>query len=235
MPTMRKGPTFNKIFATTSMTAGQSSPKSASRDRDIMFPQEKVVHQHLSIGTLLLKKEGLIRLPKPTQREVRHYPESIRDFLEEAVKGGSIFDNYGNKADENSDETDMELWEETRVLVPLKPRQHEHHDEPSLSREREHHRNCASPDSNACDWHTALHIFDKSSGKDGGLCRSFSLGGIFLRPSKRALIEKSDYCPFLNPRKDWFGYRGGKTLLDESVGMESVSVDIAEYFDSTMS
>jgi len=63
----------------------------------------------------------------------------------------------------------------------------------------------------------------------------FSQEGIFLRAFKRALIEKSDTYPFLDPFTEQFDYRHGEITLDEEVELEDFAAGIADCFNLTVS
>ena len=56
-----------------------------------------------------------------------------------------------------------------------------------------------------------------------------------MRAFKRALIERSELYPFLDPFTDQFDYRQGKIMLSEEVELEHFASGIADSFNLTLS
>lgn len=63
----------------------------------------------------------------------------------------------------------------------------------------------------------------------------FSQDGIFLRAFKRALIEKSELYPFLDPFADQFVYHSRKIVLDDQVELDQFVPGIADCYNLTLS
>jgi len=81
----------------------------------------------------------------------------------------------------------------------------------------------------------ALMIMQEVFAKLEKFVDDFSQEGIFLRAFKRALIEKSDEYPFLDPFADQFDYGEGRIFLDDEIELEEFAAGIAESLNLTIS
>lgn len=81
----------------------------------------------------------------------------------------------------------------------------------------------------------ALQIMQEIFAKVERFVDGFSQEGIFLRALKRALIEKSDTYPFLDPFADQFDYVEGRIALDDETELEQFVAGIAESLNLTVS
>jgi hypothetical protein len=211
------------------------------------------------MGTLFLKEGELVDLHLPSESEYPSLsePKAIPTFLEDVVRQGAVFDVYRSfiesvptgknesefvvgrvvkdndeniiKAEEPSyqeegEEKEKEKETEIEVGTEVETR------EETIDDVEEHHTE-VGPNGRGDVLGKLQEVITRAERFVDG----FSQQGIFLRAFKRALIEKSDLYPFLDPFTDQFDYRQGEITLDEEVELAHFATGIADCFNLTLS
>lgn len=189
------------------------------------------------MGTLFMKEGELIELQIPTEHGgilQSSGPESISGFLDDAVRQGAVLDVYRSSTPDDSEQA-RPASRGRMVMITSTQRHHEEGQETSVSHNREHSADRAMVGGNGHDRRKAIDALRKVLTRTEAFVDAFSREGIFLRAFKRALIEKSEQYPFLDPFEDLFSYGRGEVSLDEGVDMGSFVVGIAESLNLAMS
>lgn len=196
------------------------------------------------MGTLFLKEGEPIDLHLPSEFDNPSLsePQAIPTFLDEVIRQGAVFDVYRSSISNNPSELHggeglieqtkedkgeriKEIEEETSQ-EPIEPEEIKG----SIKESSEGHE-----EFNANGHKHALSALQEIIAKIEKFVDGFSQEGIFLRAFKRALIEKSDQYPFLDPFTEQFDYRQGELTLDEGVELEHFAAGIADCFNLTLS
>lgn len=202
--------------------------------------------ENIFMGTLFLKNGELVdlHLISGTDNSPVSEPEAISVFLEDAIRQGALFDVYRslvenipsavpeNEAGQLADSTEVKRTEVTEAEAVLQPdniiseafeQSIEEGDDESNTEFSQNGRN------------EALDLLQDAIAKIEKFVDGFSREGIFNRAFKRALIEKSEDYPFLDPFTDQFDYRQGKIMLDEDVELEQFALGIADSINLSLS
>lgn len=192
------------------------------------------------MGTLFLKEGGLTDLHIPSESEdfPISEPKAIPSFLEDVIRQGGIFDVYKSLVvSAPSEEPKPEFESKTRddTLNKSNVEQEICQEKADVVEvaQNEEKKEYEEPDANGRG--DALGAFQDIITKTEEFVDGFSREGIFLRAFKRALIERSDMYPFLDPFTDQFDYKQGKMMLDEEVKLDLFAAGIAESFNLTLS
>jgi len=165
-------------------------------------------------------------------------PKAIPTFLEDVIREGGVFDVYRSHVENipsagPMSEGESEVMADGQYVssVEVAPFQEEtDRIEVSLDTGKEEQE-----EFNTNGRGDALNALQEIIGRAEEFVDGFSREGIFLRAFKRALIEKSDMYPFLDPFTDQFDYRQGKMMLDEEVALDHFAAGIADSFNLTLS
>jgi hypothetical protein len=196
------------------------------------------------MGTLFLKDGELVDLHLPTESEPPSLsePKAIPAFLEDVIRQGALFDVYKSFI-ENTPPVDQRS---ESIVEPIEASKGEDitQSEEETSQEKEEIETIAwnsdemnerYGDFNANARKHALSALQEIISKTELFVDGCSQEGIFLRAFKRALIEKSDLYPFLDPFADQFDYHKGEITLDEEVEIDLFAAGIADCFNLTLS
>jgi len=205
---------------------------------------EVFTKKNQTMGTLFLKEGALIdlHLPSDFEKPSLSEPKAIPTFLDDVIRQGAVFDVYRSiisnipselyggetvieQTVEDKDECVNKIEEETSQ-EPIESEEIKG----SIKESNEGHE-----EFNANGHKHALSMLQEIIAKIEKFVDGFSQEGIFLRAFKRALIEKSDQYPFLDPFTDQFDYRQGGLALDEDVELENFAAGIADCFNLTLS
>jgi hypothetical protein len=196
------------------------------------------------MGTLFLKEGELIDLHLPAEFENPSLsePKAIPTFLDDVIRQGAVFDVYrsiisnipselhgGEKLIGQTVKDKDEYVKKIEEEISQEPIQSEEI-KGSIKESNEAHE-----EFNANGHKHALSVLQEIIAKIEKFVDGFSQEGIFLRAFKRALIEKSDQYPFLDPFTEQFEYRQGELTLDEDVELENFAAGIADCFNLTFS
>jgi hypothetical protein len=196
------------------------------------------------MGTLFLKDGELVDLHLPSESEYPSLsePKAIPAFLEDVIRQGAVFDVYrsfiGNVP---SGEHKIELVAgpviEDKNENIIKAEEEESYQEEEVEASEEAiddiEEECTELGTNSRG--NVLCILQEVIAKTERFVDGFSQEGIFLRAFKRALIERSDLYPFLDPFTDQFDYRQGEIKLDEEIDLDHFAIGIADCFNLTLS
>ena len=199
------------------------------------------------MGTLFLKDGVLVDLHLPSEFEYSPLsePQAIPTFLEDVIRQGAVFDVYRSfvesiPSQDHSAEVEPMLDDQDEDIINAKETilQEEYEEEEKeaetiqkgLGEDNDGHREF-NPNGRG----EALGILQEVIAKTEKFVDGFSQEGIFLRAFKRALIERSELYPFLDPFTDQFDYRQGKIMLSEEVELEHFASGIADSFNLTLS
>jgi hypothetical protein len=196
------------------------------------------------MGTLFLKDGELVDLHLPSESEYTSLsePKAIPAFLEDVIRQGAVFDVYrsfiGNVP---SGEHKIELVAgpviEDKNENIIKAEEEESYQEEEVEASEEAiddiEEECTELGTNGRG--NVLCILQEVIAKTERFVDGFSQEGIFLRAFKRALIERSDLYPFLDPFTDQFDYRQGEIKLDEEIDLDHFAIGIADCFNLTLS
>lgn len=201
------------------------------------------------MGTLFLKDGELVDLHIPSESDDTPVSDfkAIPAFLEDVIRQGAVFDVYRsfieNIPSAQKDEADLkivgkeenvvEVQSESAADAEVAHQPDDHTDEEIEERLDEvgDERNELNPNGR----NEALDLLQEAIEKTEIFVDGFSHEGIFIRAFKRALIERSELYPFLDPFTDQFDYRHGKIVLDEDVALEQFALGIADSFNLTLS
>lgn len=196
------------------------------------------------MGTLFLKEGELIDLhlrsglESPSLSE----PKAIPTFLEDVIHQGAVFDVYRGLVTNISSETHGDTKSIGQVIKD--------EDSPATIIDAETIQELAEVEQtkeiagesinsherlNSNGHKQILAALQEIIARVEKFVDDFSQEGIFLRAFKRALIEKSDTYPFLDPFTEQFDYRHGEITLDEEVELEDFAAGIADCFNLTVS
>ena len=196
------------------------------------------------MGTLFLKEGELIDLhllsglESPSLSE----PKAIPTFLEDVIHQGAVFDVYRSLVTNISSETHGDTKSIGQVI--------KNEDSPATIIDAETIQELAEVEQtkeiagesinsherlNSNGHKQILAALQEIIARVEKFVDDFSQEGIFLRAFKRALIEKSDTYPFLDPFTEQFDYRHGEITLDEEVELEDFAAGIADCFNLTVS
>ncbi|HQP55458.1 MAG TPA: DUF2226 domain-containing protein [Syntrophorhabdus sp.] len=196
------------------------------------------------MGTLFLKEGELIDLhlrsglESPSLSE----PKAIPTFLEDVIHQGAVFDVYRSLVTNISSETHGDTKSIGQVIKD--------EDSPAIIIDGETIQELAEVEQtkeiagesinsherlNSNGHKQILAALQEIIARVEKFVDDFSQEGIFLRAFKRALIEKSDTYPFLDPFTEQFDYRHGEITLDEEVELEDFAAGIADCFNLTVS
>ena len=196
------------------------------------------------MGTLFLKEGELIDLhllsglESPSLSE----PKAIPTFLEDVIHQGAVFDVYRSLVTNISSETHGDTKSIGQVIKD--------EDSPATIIDAETIQELAEVEQtkeiagesinsherlNSNGHKQILAALQEIIARVEKFVDDFSQEGIFLRAFKRALIEKSDTYPFLDPFTEQFDYRHGEITLDEEVELEDFAAGIADCFNLTVS
>jgi hypothetical protein len=195
------------------------------------------------MGTLFLKEGELadLHLPSESENPFLSEPKAIPAFLEDVIRQGAVFDVYrsffGNiPSGEHGTETVVELIPDNKGENTIKTEEEaSQEEEVETSEENIDESDEGHREFNANSRKHVLSVLQEVISKTERFVDGFSQEGIFLRAFKRALIEKSDPYPFLDPFADQFDYRQGEITLDEEVELEHFAAGIADCFNLTFS
>jgi hypothetical protein len=191
------------------------------------------------MGTLYLKEGGLTDLHIPS--EIQDYPisepKAIPSFLEDVIRQGGIFDVYkslvvSTPSEEQRSESESKTRDDKLNQSNIEQEIRQEKADIAEVTPNEEKKEYAEPDTNGRG--DALGAFQDIIARTEEFVDGFSREGIFLRAFKRALIERSDMYPFLDPFTDQFDYKLGKMMLDEEVQLEHFGAGIAESFNLTL-
>jgi hypothetical protein len=205
---------------------------------------EVFTKKNQTMGTLFLKEGALIdlHLPSDFENPSLSEPKAIPTFLDDVIRQGAVFDVYRSiisnipsesheservieKTIEDKGEYVKKIEEETSQ-APIEAEEIKE----SIAESNEGHE-----EFNTNGHKHALSVLQEIIAKIEKIVDGFSQEGIFLRAFKRALIEKSDQYPFLDPFTEHFDYRQGELTLDEDVELEHFAAGIADCFNLTLS
>jgi len=197
------------------------------------------------MGTLFLKEGELTDLHLPSEAEHSSFsePKAIPSFLEDVIRQGAVFDVYRSfiesiPSGEHRAEVEAIVDNRYRDLGKIKEESCQK-EEPEAREESQNE--CLDESNDGCKELStngrgeALSLLQEVIAKTESFVDGFSQEGIFLRAFKRALIERSDLYPFLDPFTDQFDYRHGQITLDEEVNLEHFAAGIADSFNLTLS
>ena len=195
------------------------------------------------MGTLFLKEGELVDLHLPSESEYPSLsePKAIPAFLEDVIRQGAVFDVYrsfienvppGEHETELVAEPVVENKNENIIKAEEKSYQEEEvkTSEEAIDDIEEEYTELGTNGRG-----DVLSILQEVISKTEKFVDGFSQEGIFLRAFKRALIEKSDLYPFLDPFTDQFDYRQGEITLDEEIELDHFATGIADCFNLTLS
>ncbi len=198
------------------------------------------------MGTLFLKDGEIVNLHLQPELEDPSLsePKAIPTFLDDIIRQGAVFDVYRSFATSIPSEAneDKSLIEPAAILEnnnKYVQKIEEDISQDSIEAEEIKGsviRNDEEHEEIKINGHThALKALQEIIAKMEKFVDGFAQEGIFLRAFKRALIEKSDEYPFLDPFIEQFDYRQGEITLDEEVDLEHFAVGIADCFNLTLS
>jgi hypothetical protein len=197
------------------------------------------------MGTLFLKDGELVDLHLPSESENSSLsePQAIPVFLEDVIRQGAFFDVYRSFMENvpaRECETVTTIGKETEnegddVRAENKEEPHQELDETLVSDEVINENDAKDRTFSTNGREHVLDALQEVITKTEKFVDGFSQGGIFLRAFKRALIEKSDLYPFLDPFMGQFDYRQGEITLDEAIELEHLATGIADCFNLTLS
>ncbi len=195
------------------------------------------------MGTLFLKEGELVDLHLPSESEYPSLsePKAIPAFLEDVIRQGAVFDVYRSLIENVSSgehETEtlagpvVEDKNENIIKAEEEPYQEEEVEtsEEAIDDIEEEYTELSTNGRG-----DVLSILQEVIVKTEKFVDGFSQEGIFLRAFKRALIERSDLYPFLDPFTDQFDYRHGEITLDEEIELNHFATGIADCFNLTLS
>lgn len=196
------------------------------------------------MGTLFLKGGELadLHLPSQSDEPPLSEPKAIPTFLEEVIRQGAVFDVYRSFVEampsaKGAPEDIPQMAPETKV-------EQNGETEPLIEQNREVFRedretgdplNEAQNLNDGANRKRALDALKDIIANTEKFVDGFSQKGIFLRAFKRALIEKSELYPYLDPFMDQFDYRQGELTLDEDIALEDFAAGISDCFNLTLS
>jgi hypothetical protein len=195
------------------------------------------------MGTLFLKEGELVDLHLPSESEYPSLsePKAIPAFLEDVIRQGAVFDVYRSLVENvpsGEHETEplakpvVEDKNENIIKAEEEPYQEEEVEtsEEAIDDIEEEYMELSTNGRG-----DVLSILQEVIVKTEKFVDGFSQEGIFLRAFKRALIERSDLYPFLDPFTDQFDYRHGEITLDEEIELNHFATGIADCFNLTLS
>ena len=195
------------------------------------------------MGTLFLKEGELVDLHLPSESEYPSLsePKAIPAFLEDVIRQGAVFDVYRSLVENvpsEEHETEplagpvVEDKNENIIKAEEEPYQEEEVEtsEEAIDDIEEEYTELSTNGRG-----DVLSILQEVIVKTEKFVDGFSQEGIFLRAFKRALIERSDLYPFLDPFTDQFDYRHGEITLDEEIELNHFATGIADCFNLTLS
>jgi len=199
-----------------------------------------------SMGTLFLKEGELIDLHLPSEPENPSLsePKAIPTFLDDVIRQGAVFDVYRSLVASISsrERGDKSLTEPESVLE--NKNKHAQKIEEDISQDplegeetKESNKKdiVINDEINTNGHKQVLKALQEIITKVEKFVDGFAQEGIFLRAFKRALIEKSDEYPFLDPFAEQFDYRQGEIILDQEVELDRFAAGIADCFNLTLS
>jgi hypothetical protein len=205
---------------------------------------EVFTKKNQTMGTLFLKEGALIdlHLPSDLENPSLSEPKAIPTFLDDVIRQGAVFDVYRS----NISNIPSESHESERVIEKtiedkgeyVKKIEEETSQEPIEAEEIKEgieESNEGHEGFNTNGHKHALSVLREIIAKIEKIVDGFSQEGIFLRAFKRALIEKSDQYPFLDPFTEQFDYRQGELTLDEDIELEHFAAGFADCFNLTLS
>jgi len=198
------------------------------------------------VGTLFLKDGEIVNLHLQPELEDPSLsePKAIPTFLDDVIRQGAVFDVYRSFITRVPSETnkDKSLVEPEAVLEnnnKYVQKIEEDISQDSIEAEEVKWSIIRNDEEleeiKINDYTHALKALQEIIAKMEKFVDGFAQEGIFLRAFKRALIEKSDEYPFLDPFIEQFDYRQGEITLDEEVDFEHFAVGIADCFNLTLS
>jgi hypothetical protein len=194
---------------------------------------EVFTKQNEAAGTIFFKDGEPANLSIPSQSAYASLPgpTAVPAFLEEVIKQGAIFDVYRSFSEipvtDAGSTSDHRNRAETSQQVEIEG--------PTSAVEEDTLVQDGPERNNGSARNESLSALQEIFGKTERFVDGFSQEGSFLRAFKRALIEKSDIYPFLDPFADQFEYGDGKIALDEAIDLEQFAAGIAECFNLTLS
>lgn len=194
-----------------------------------------------AMGTLFLNEGELVDLHIPSEFEdlTLSEPKAIPTFLEDVIREGGVFDVYRSLVDNipsaefiSEDEIGARVDDHYALSVEAEPFQEETDNgiEANLDTGEDKYE-----EFNTNGRGDALNALQEIVAKTEEFVDGFSREGIFLRAFKRALIERSDSYPFLDPFTDQFDYKQGKMVLDEEIKLDLFAAGFADSFNLTLS
>lgn len=196
------------------------------------------------MGTIFLRDGNLVDLHLPSESEhvPLSEPKAIPSFIEDVIQQGAVFDVYRSIYEKITPQKqtvahDLDLNTETLLPDSNGVEEEPLEEEAASAAENQSDGNSEEKpaESRSNGRERVLQFLGEIIGQTERFVDGFSQEGIFLRAFKRALIEKSDFYPFLDPFMDQFDYRKGQIMLDEEVGLESFAVGIADCYTLTLS
>lgn len=199
-----------------------------------------------SMGTLFLKEGELMDLHLPSELENPSLsePKAIPTFLDDVIRQGAFFDVYrslvasissGERRDKSLIKTETILENKNKHSQKIE----EDISQDPLEGEEINESNkkdiIINDEINTNGHKDILKALQEMIAKVEKFVDGFAQEGIFLRAFKRALIEKSDEYPFLDPFTEQFDYRQGEIILDEEVELDRFAAGIADCFNLTLS
>jgi len=197
-----------------------------------------------SLGTLFLKDGELadLYLPSELENQSLSEPEAIPTFLDDVIRQGAIFNVYRSLSPNVSPGEDKSVIKPEPALENNKTHVQKIEEDSSHdpivvedTEERAEENNERNKQINWDSHKQVLKALQEIIVKVEKFVDGFSQEGIFLRAFKRALIEKSDEYPFLDPFTEQFDYRKGEIVLDQEVELNQFATGIADCFNLTLS
>lgn len=193
------------------------------------------------MGTLFMKEGELVDLHLPSESEYNSLsePQDIPTFLEDIIRQGAVFDVYRSfiesiPSGENRAVVDSIVANKGDDTIKIEEETYQDKEAEAtdvyLDESKDDYREFSTNGRGE-----ALSVLQEIIAETESFVDDFSQEGIFLRAFKRALIERAELYPFLDPFTDQFDYRKGKIFLDEDVELAHFATGIADSFNLAIS